>query len=204
MNRKRCLELASKAVKKTPKMSKMTQRKSGRHEPILIDLCESPKPLVESTEPDKTQQESKTNDQIYQDYIKFTNKLKNVRADEKASSHNIINKHRPVELELERIKIYLHEWICLTTNNIDEMSGIYFNPNSTNTNVELDIHVFANYLLYLLSVSKNLEMLTIIMKIFRRLVYKNGSFEWISAYDNTLATVQREFSKIYHFNLELN
>jgi hypothetical protein len=114
------------------------------------------------------------------------------------------------DCELECVKNYLHDWICWSTKNLAEMSSCYFDESQSCDSDQdekvntVDIQVFTNYLLYLLHVSKNLEMLVIILKVFKRLAYKSGSFEWISICDNTLATVQSDFFIKYDLTLELN
>ena len=85
------------------------------------------------------------------------------------------------ELELEKIKYLLSDWISWTSRSSSDLID------------SDDLKIFRGYLFYLLSVRKQLEMLAFIMKLLRRLIEKDGSFEWIEAYKDLYSSIRTDF-----------
>jgi hypothetical protein len=94
------------------------------------------------------------------------------------------------ELELERIKNMLDDWIFCTSkqNEIDAD----------------DLQIFKNYLFYLLLILKDYEKLTFILRIFKYLIKKNGSFEWVESYKEIVSQIQSEFYERFNATLLLD
>ncbi len=60
-----------------------------------------------------------------------------------------------------------------------------------------DLEIFKGYLLHILNEFKDLEKMTLILKIMKRLIVKNGSTEWIEAYKEIYESLQADFYAIY-------
>ncbi len=99
------------------------------------------------------------------------------------------------KLELERIKSLLNDWIFWTSQLV----------NSSDSFIDQeDIDLFKNYLLYLLIYLNDFEKLNIIMKIFKRLIEKNGNIEWAECYKDILMTIQTDFYENFNYTIKLN
>ena len=134
-------------------------------------------------------------EKYYKDYISFRNKLKNFE------NERLIYE----DSEIESIKCLLNDWIIWTSNkNLNEMKYSYFNGKNQQEIDSDDLLVFKNYLFYLLNVKKDFEKLRIIFKIFKRLILKNGSFEWIETYKEFSSSIQSEFYENYDFTINLD
>ena len=55
--------------------------------------------------------------------------------------------------------------------------------------------------LYLLNTKKQLESITTILKIFKRLIQTNGSFEWIETYKDICMLIQSDFFVEFDSNI---
>ena len=49
-----------------------------------------------------------------------------------------------------------------------------------------------------------IEKLNIIMRIFKRLIEKNGNVEWAECYKEILTFIQAEFYEKYNYTIKLN
>lgn len=96
------------------------------------------------------------------------------------------------ELELEKIKYLLSDWIFWTSRN---------HSNVLDTD---DFEVFKGYLLYLLNTKKQLESLCTILKILKRLIQTNGSFEWIEIYKDLCMLIQTDFYVEFDSSIKLD
>ncbi len=85
------------------------------------------------------------------------------------------------ELEKEKLKHLLSDWIFWTSRNkADDID-------------HEDLNIFRGFLIYLLNTQRQLEKLAFIFKILKRLIEKNGSFEWIETYKELYTSIQSEF-----------
>ena len=152
---------------------------------ISIDLTESPKATKQ------TVYESKKN--IYENDFKFfRNRLVSFKSEERLNKSLLRG-----DAELENLKHLLDDWIFWTSrSNFDK-------SNKRQIINDEDLLIFKGYLLYLLNVDKNLEKVTLILKIFKRLIEKSGSFEWIENYKEILASVQADFYEEYNSTLNI-
>lgn len=95
------------------------------------------------------------------------------------------------EIELEKIKYLLSDWISWTSRRTSDFID------------SDDLQIFRGYILYLLTVRKQFEMLAFIMKLLRRLIEKDGSFEWIETYKELYSSIRTEFYIEFDSNLLL-
>ena len=141
--------------------------------------------ILKAKTPFNNKVETKTVDSIYQkDYDCFQNRINNFELPDN------INKKQPAkEIDFEKIKHLLDDWIFWTTN-------------SSNLDVD-DLQIFKGYLLHVLNHFKDLEKMVLILKLFKRLVVKNGSMEWVDSYKDVYSSIQADFYAMYDsvFNL---
>lgn len=158
----------SKNVLKTPKTSKSSLNSAKKAK------------LTKKASPIKNNTCIKSDKSLYKiDYDCFQTKLDNFEL-----PIHINKKQSKQELEIEKIKHLLSDWIFWT--------GIKQEQIDTD-----DLHTFKSYLLYILNDLKDLEKLILIFKLFKRLVIKNGSTEWVDAFKDVYSSVQADFYTIY-------
>ena len=126
------------------------------------------------------------------EYKYFKDRVKNFKLEEELNEN--LSKS---DAELESLKKMLDDWIFWTSKNNLSRS------NRRDAISDEDVHIFKGYLLYLLNVDKNIEKLSIILRIFKRLIEKSGSFEWIENYKHILASVQTDFYEEYNSTLNI-
>lgn len=125
---------------------------------------------------------------VYQtEYKCFKQKI----AEFELPDHVNMNQQRH-ELKREKIKHLLSDWIFSTSRN-----------QSINIDSD-DLNVFKGYLFYLLNVRKQFEELYFILKILKRLIEKNGSFEWIEAYKELVTSIQSDFYLEFDSKIQLD
>ncbi len=96
------------------------------------------------------------------------------------------------ELEKEKLKHLLSDWIFWTSRNrIDSID-------------QDDLNIFRGYLIYLLITRRQLEKLVFILKILKRIIEKNGSFDWIEAYKELYTYIQSEFYVKFDSTIKLD
>lgn len=99
--------------------------------------------------------------------------------------------------DLENLKRLLDDWIFWTSkSNFDKTSKRQIINDE-------DLLVFKGFLLYILNVEKNLEKLTIILRILKRLIEKSGSFEWTENFKEIVASIQADFYEEYNSTLNI-
>jgi hypothetical protein len=121
----------------------------------------------------------------YDEYKCFREKLANFELPDYVNRTN----RSKAELEIEKIKHFLSDLIFWTSIN-------HSSVNDTN-----DFDMFKGYLLYLLNTKKQLESITTILKIFKRLIQTNGSFEWIETYKDICMLIQSDFFVEFDSNI---
>lgn len=164
----------------------------------MIDLSDSPEyQEQEEGKNDETVTSSQT-----KDYEIFRSRLKQFEP----KNFSCIDRN---QVEIEALKNMLSDWVSTTcVRNRDPEISVYFiideesNDDDQSEISKRDVKIFKNYLMHLL-VNRDLEKLTIAMKAFKRLVYKNESPDWISVYKDMESTVQSEFFIKYDHKLEL-
>jgi hypothetical protein len=100
------------------------------------------------------------------------------------------------DLDMERIKSLLNDWIFWTSRLVNNTSDSLIDQD--------DIDLFKNYLLYLLIYLNDFEKSNLIMRIFKRLIEKNGNIEWAECYKDILMTLQTNFYEKFNFTIKLN
>jgi hypothetical protein len=95
--------------------------------------------------------------------------------------------------EVEAIKLIMDDWIYFTSNLL----------NSRAVN-EDDWQLFKGYLLYLVNEKKNSDFVVVVLKLFKRLVIKNGSKQWIKVYGKICKEVQTDFYQKYNALLKID
>jgi len=157
------------------------------HGPITIDLIAEQEREEKSREKLlKEKEKFETTNQMYlNDYKCFLDRLNSFVLPVKINL-----KQSKSELELERIKNMLDDWIFCTSrqNEIDAD----------------DLNIFKNYLFYLLLILKDYEKLTFILKIFKYLIKKNGSLEWVESYKEIVSQIQSDFYERFNATLLLD
>ena len=129
-----------------------------------------------------------------ENYDLFVEKLNNLRLPEYVNKKGF----KRSELELERLKCLLNDWIFWTSKDKQKCS-----LNLEQIDPE-DLDIFSGYLHFVLNVKKDLEKLSLTLKIFKRLVEKNGSNEWISAFKEIFYSLQSEFFQQYDSTIKLD
>lgn len=192
---------------KPPKRKSRTN--SGR--PVLIDLSDSPPSTSDESTPSPPRGKM-LKSELTRDYKTFRlllDKFEN-------------NSCCPQENEIEKLKLYLADWIASTSRDVmndedpdasecvlldDDVSIVVqpqrSHPSSSSGIRPRDVRVFRNYLMYLLSVRNDLETLSVCVRILKRLAYKHGSPEWIALSQELVSTVQSEFYIKYDHTLEI-
>ena len=95
--------------------------------------------------------------------------------------------------DIDAIKRLLDDWIFWSANLLKAKSID-----------DDDIQIFKGYLLYLLIKIENIEKLFLILKLFKRLVIRNGNTEWIRHYKNINEEIQSEFYQKYDATLQID
>lgn len=136
-------------------------------------------------------QDSNSNKKHYEDYKCFKAKLLNFKSLDKCLTKS--------EIEIECLKNLLDDWIFWTSKNT--------NLNKSNK-IELindeDLSVFRGYLFYVLNISKDFEKLALIMRVFKRLIQKNGSLEWIENFKEIKTALQTEFYEKHNSTIKFD
>jgi hypothetical protein len=146
----------------------------GRKSIIQIDLSDDETPGANSS-----QQETKMSS-LKQSYDAFKSRIDHFELSDKINQSIF---RRKSELELEKIKCLLDDWIFWTSRT-----------GSTNETIDQDdIDLFKGYLLYLMTERADLEMLCTILRILKRLIEKNGSLEWTDQFKEITTSIQSEF-----------
>lgn len=153
---------------------------SGSDRPIFIDLTRSPKRSPQAAEMP-----------FYQDYLTFEQRLKDLEISSRLRSKY---KHE-LEIKTESIKFLLNDWVYITS----------LNASSQRSQIDADdLSIFKSYLIHLVRVEKNLELVRVVLKLLKRIIEKNGSYEWIEAYDDLYSSIQTEFFEKYDSVLRLD
>lgn len=199
----------------TTKKETIKKKRSSDGRPVLIDLSDSPP----STPDESPTQPARVSVQQQQHLLHKADMTRDFKAFQRRLNQfsKQTRESRLDEVEIERVKLYLDDWITTTSSNLDPEISVFYMPvdvendNDDENNVDQqssisprDVRVFRNYLLYLLAVSRDLEKLSVVIKIFKRLAYKCGSPDWISIYQDVVSTVQSEFYIKYDHTLEIN
>ena len=128
-------------------------------------------------------------------YLKECYEIFNRRIKMFELSDKINKTQTKMELELERIKSLLNDWIFWTSQLVNASDSLIDQG---------DIDLFKNYLLYLLIYLNDFEKLNIIMRIFKRLIEKNGNIEWAECYKDILMTIQTDFYEKFNYTIKFN
>lgn len=163
-----------------PKVDNQT-KKLENEEVILID-----------DEPEKTKEKSSLKDEINEkldfipnyecDYNNFNEKIKEILSKSNGNSSYVEN-NKLFKQEIDCIKFILNDWIYWSSN---------LNRNDT-TLFNNDLLVFKGYLLHLVNYNEHLEKLEIILKLFKSLIIKYGSSDWVHFYKQVHDEVQAYF-----------
>ena len=148
---------------------------------------------------DLSNEDKEKNDQKFKQnemYLKECYEIFNRRIQMFELSDKINKTQTKTELELERIKSLLNDWIFWTSQLVNAASDSLIDQE--------DIDLFKNYLLYLLIYLNDFEKLNIIMRIFKRLIEKNGNIEWAECYKDILMTIQTDFYEKFNYTIKLN
>ena len=165
----------------------------------MIDLCNSP---LSDQEPQQLNTAHLEKSIYEKDFLIFDKKLNDI-ANTKINSK--VFRPNSSELKLECAKHMLNDWIYFTSKNNNAVSCQANTSRASASQIDAeDLQTFKNYLLYLLIVRRDLELLTLVFKIFKRLIQKNGSFEWIEAYKELQASVQAEFYEKFNSTIKLD
>jgi hypothetical protein len=164
----------------------------------VIDLSEDSPATSESEESSKQAVDSSIVQKYTRNYIVFDRRLRKIEA-EKINRAAFI---REPELKLECIKHLLNDWIFITSK--DAKCG-KVSRLDTNSQIDADdLQVFSEYLLYLLHERKDLGQLALIMRVFKRLILKNGSLEWTETYKEVRASLQAGFYEKYDSTIDFD
>ena len=131
---------------------------------------------------------------IYEkEYTFFKSRLLNFKSEERLN-RNLLREDKEIFL----IKHLLADWIFWTSK-----SSFTRGNNKRPEISDEDLQIFKGYLLYLLKVKKNIEKVTIVLKILKRIIEKSGSYEWIENYKDILASIQSDFFEEYNSVLNI-
>ena len=105
---------------------------------------------------------------------------------------NHVNKSQSRDdLELDKVKHILSDWIFWTTRH-------------TNAIDQEDLEIFTGYMFYLLNHRRQLEKLSLILKVLKRLIQTNGSSEWIEIYKDLCGAIQTDFYVEFDSTIKLD
>ncbi len=168
------------------------------NEPDVIDLSDSPDSQTEFNNFSDRNSKSSAKEAYSKDYFVFDRRLQRIEEDK-------INRaafKRDSELKLECIKYLLNDWIFFTSK---DTTCSHLSSREINSKIDADdLLVFKHYLMYLLHVSKDLEHLVLIMRVFKRLILKNGSLEWTETYREMCASIQADFYEKYDSTIKFD
>ena len=175
--------------------------------PPLIDLTQSPRPSLRDSPFEQADSFHNALPQYEQEYKCFNEKLSMVQLPTQIN----LNQSKS-ELKKERIKFLLHDWILWTSSHSEPTAHAKLD-RSLLTNVSFfqeaaidsdDLDIFKGYVLYLAAKKRNFEMVLYIIKIFKRLIKKYGSFEWVNSFREISSSIQSEFYEQYDSVLDLD
>jgi hypothetical protein len=131
-------------------------------------------------------------------YLVFDKRLKRIEA----TKINRTAFQRESELKLECIKYLLNDWIYFTSK---DTKCTRLSSKEINNQIDADdLQVFKNYILYLLHVSQDFEQLALIMRVYKRLIIKNGSLEWTETYKEMCSSIQGDFYEKYDSTIKFD
>lgn len=167
----------SPSVKIDPKTPRSALKRKSSH--FTLQKIEAPKILEPSLS-------KKINVPNQREYKCFKQKI----AEFELPNH--VNKSQSRDdLELDKVKHILSDWIFWTTRH-------------TNAIDQEDLEIFTGYMFYLLNHRRQLEKLSLILKVLKRLIQTNGSSEWIEIYKDLCGAIQTDFYVEFDSTIKLD
>ena len=156
----------------------------------LIVLENSEEPLQDQIlSPDKPNNSYEKDFKMFKFEVERILKMKTKYAKDVEKDENFIFK------EIDCIKFILNDWIYCSSNLSQEFKMYLFDN---------DLYVFKGFLLHLASSDLYLEYLETILKIFKQIIIKNGSFDWILFYKQVYDEIQAIFYDKYNAILDID